>query len=91
MKEISINLSNCYGIGLLQCGFDFTNADAYSVYAPNGFMKTSLSKTFLDLSRKKDSSDLIHPDRETTREIRDENGVDLKPEQVFVIELLICI
>jgi hypothetical protein len=86
MKEISINLSNCYGIGLLQCGFDFTNADAYSVYAPNGFMKTSLSKTFLDLSRKKDSSDLIHPDRETTREIRDENGVDLKPEQVFVIE-----
>lgn len=86
MKKISINLSNCYGIGLLQCGFDFTNADAYSVYAPNGFMKTSLSKTFLDLSRKKDSSDLIHPDRETKREIRDENGVDLKPEQVFVIE-----
>lgn len=86
MQKISINLSNCYGIGRLQCVFDFTNVDAYSVYAPNGFMKTSLSKTFLDLSRDKESSDLIHPDRETKREIRDENGTDLKPEQVFVIE-----
>lgn len=86
MKKISINLSNCYGIGQLQCGFDFTNADAYSIYAPNGFMKTSLSKTFLDLSSNKESSDLIHPDRETKREIKDENGEDLKPEQVFVIE-----
>lgn len=56
MKKISINLSNCYGIGQLQCGFDFTNADAYSIYVPNGFMKTSLSKTFLDLSSNKESS-----------------------------------
>lgn len=86
MQKVTINLANCYGIGLLQCGFNFTNADAYSVYAPNGFMKTSLSKTFLDLSQNKDSSDLIHPDRETKREIRDENDVDLKPEQIFVIE-----
>jgi hypothetical protein len=86
MQKISIKLSNCYGIGQLQCCFDFTNASSYSVYAPNGFMKTSLSKTFLDLSRNKDSSDLIHPDRKTTREIRDEHGVDLKPAQVFVIE-----
>lgn len=86
MRKIYIKLSNCYGIGQLQCDFDFTNADAYSVYAPNGFMKTSLSKTFLDLSRDRNSSDLVHPDRETKREIRDESNVDLKPEQVFVIE-----
>lgn len=86
MKKISISLSNCYGIGQLQCCFDFTDANSYSVYAPNGFMKTSLSKTFLDLSQGKDSSDLIHPDRKTTRDIKDENGEDLKAEQVFVIE-----
>ena len=86
MQKIFINLSNCYGIGQLQYCFDFTNANAYSVYAPNGFMKTSLSRTFLDLSKNKDSSDLIHPARKTMREIKDENGVDLKPEQVFVIE-----
>lgn len=84
--KILINLSNCYGIGQLQCSFDFTNAAAYSVYAPNGFMKTSLSKTFLDLSENKVSSDLIHPERETKREIKVETGNDLKSEQVFVIE-----
>ena len=86
MQKISIKLSNCYGIGVLQCSFDFTNTHAYSVYAPNGFMKTSLSKTFLDLSRDKNSCDLIHPDRETKRELSDENNAALKPEQIFVIE-----
>lgn len=86
MEKISINLSNCYGIGTLVYEFDFTQANAYSVYAPNGFMKTSLSKTFLDLSRNKVSSDLIHPERVTKREIKVETGIDLKAEQVFVIE-----
>lgn len=86
MNKISIKLSNCYGIGALECDLDFTNADAYSIYAPNGFMKTSLSKTFMDLSRNQDSSDLVHPNRETTREIMKENDVALMPDQVFVIE-----
>lgn len=86
MLKISVKLSNCYGIGQLDYCFDFTNANAYSVYAPNGFMKTSLSKTFLDLSKGKKASDLVHPERETTQEIRAEGGADLKPEQVFVIE-----
>lgn len=86
MQKVLIHLKNCYGIGTLDYEFDFTQANAYSVYAPNGFMKTSLSKTFLDLSRKKDSSDLIHPERETKREIKIENGNDLESEQVFVIE-----
>jgi hypothetical protein len=86
MNKILINLSNCYGIGQLQYCFDFTNAPAYSLYAPNGFMKTSLSKAFLDLSRNRVSSDLIHPERETKREIKVETGSDLKSEQVFVIE-----
>lgn len=86
MQKVSIHLENCYGIGKLVYEFDFSQANAYSVYAPNGFMKTSLSKSFLDLSRNKDSSDLIHPERETKREIKVETGNDLKFEQVFVIE-----
>jgi hypothetical protein len=86
MQKVLIHLENCYGIGTLVYEFDFTLANAYSVYAPNGFMKTSLSKTFLDLSRKKDSSDLIHPERETKREIKIETGNDLESEQVFVVE-----
>ena len=86
MQQVLIHLENCYGIGKLVYDFDFSQTNVYSVYAPNGFMKTSLSKTFLDLSRDKDSSDLIHPERETKREIKVETGSDLKSEQVFVIE-----
>jgi hypothetical protein len=86
MQKVSIHLENCYGIGKLVHQFDFSHANAYSVYAPNGFMKTSLSKTFLDLSKNKDSSDLIYPERKTKREIKIETGNDLKSEQVFVIE-----
>jgi len=86
MRKISIELENCYGVGQLTHEFDFNVAKAYSIYAPNGFMKTSLSKTFLDLSANRNSKDLIHPERETKREIKDEGNVELKPEQVFVIE-----
>ncbi|MDO8990035.1 MAG: hypothetical protein Q7U91_10425 [Sideroxyarcus sp.] len=86
MQKVSVQLENCYGIGKLVYEFDFSQANAYSVYAPNGFMKTSLSKTFLDLSRDKKPSDLIHPERETKWAIKDETGSDLKPEQIFVIE-----
>jgi hypothetical protein len=86
MQKVSIKLENSYGIGKLNYDFDFNAAKAYSIYAPNGFMKTSMSKTFIDLSANKASSDLIHPERVTIRDIKDENGLDLKPEQVFVIE-----
>lgn len=86
MNKISVNLENCYGIGNLTETFDFQDGSVFSIYAPNGFMKTSLSKTFLDLSNNKQSSDLIHPDRNTLRDIKDEAGAEIKPEQVFVIE-----
>lgn len=86
MEKLTLLLENCYGIGRLSYAFEFGDAKAYSVYAPNGFMKTSLSKTLFDLSKNRNSSDLIYPDRVTTREVKDENSVDLKPEQVFVIE-----
>lgn len=86
MDKLTLLLENCYGIGRLSYVFEFDDAKAYSVYAPNGFMKTSLSKTLLDLSKNRNSSDLVYPDRVTTREVKDESAVDIKPEQVFVIE-----
>lgn len=94
MLRMIIKIENCYGIGQLSHDFDFNPANlpshqairAFSIYAPNGFMKTSLSKTFLDLSKGVQSSDLIHPERISKRTIQDENGVDIKSENVFVIE-----
>jgi len=34
----------------LKCNFDFTKKSTYSIYAPNGIMKTSFANTFMDLS-----------------------------------------
>lgn len=86
MKKINIQIENCYGIKKLDCSFDFTRKRTYSVYAPNGFMKTSFAKTFMDLSKKEDSKDLIFSDRITKRLITDENNDPIQHESVFVIE-----
>ena len=48
MKKISVNFEHCYGINKLQYDFDFEKS-TFSVYAPNGAMKTSFAKTFKDI------------------------------------------
>lgn len=85
MNKISIELQNCYGIPSLTYEFDFSDNSTYVIYAPNGVMKTSLAKTFKDLSEKKDSKDSIFPERETKRQILDETGNATNSENVFVI------
>lgn len=55
MDKLKINLENCYGIKSLAHIFDFESsgqkAKAYAIYAPNGLMKTSFSRTFESLSK----------------------------------------
>lgn len=84
--QLNVDLKNCYGISELTHRFDFTNSTGYAIYAPNGFMKTSLSKTFDDHAHDRNSVDLIFPDRATTRSITDENGVSIVADSIFVIE-----
>lgn len=86
MQNLKIELENCYGISCLRHEFNFTPSRSYSVYAPNGFMKTSLAKTFADLSKGRPSSDQIFPERQVKRIIKDENSADLDPDSIFVIE-----
>ncbi len=86
MNKILIDLKYCYGISKLKVEFDFTVKRTYAIYSPNGVMKTSFAKTFIDLSNRQDSVDLVFPDRVTKREIKDESGKDVKPEEIFVIE-----
>ncbi|HOE40532.1 MAG TPA: hypothetical protein PLB25_02695, partial [Rhodoferax sp.] len=54
MKKLTVKLQNCYGIQFLEHTFIFNkyprDTNSYAVYAPNGLMKTSFSKTFQDLS-----------------------------------------
>lgn len=84
--KIVVDLENCYGIKKLTYSFDFTKSRAYSIYAPNGFMKTSFSKTFSDFSKDQESKDTIFPDRLSKREITGENSASLNRENVFVVE-----
>mgnify|MGYP001569562649 CR=1 FL=1 len=86
MKKIIINLENCYGISILDTEFDFSQKRTYAIYAPNGMMKTSFAHTLKDLSSGNDSKDLVFPDRKPKRDIKDENGDDIKKEDIFVIE-----
>jgi hypothetical protein len=86
MQKLILDLENCYGIKKLKAEFDFLQKNTFTIYAPNGVMKTSFAKTFKDLSKNQDSKDLVFPERETKREIQDEARQDLTPAEIFVIE-----
>ena len=56
MDRLQVNLTNCWGIQSLNCELDFragtdNKARAYTIYAPNGMMKSSFAKTFEALSK----------------------------------------
>ena len=86
MEKLSINLKHCYGIKKLQTRFDFTKGRAYAIYAPNGSMKSSLAKTFHDVSEGAESADRIFPERESKRVITDENAAELPADSVLVVQ-----
>lgn len=87
MNNLKIDFEYCYGIKKLHTNFDFSNNGSFfSVYAPNGVMKTSFANAFKDLSLGQDSKDRIRPDNNTVRTIRDEDDNELDPASIFVIE-----
>jgi len=85
MKKISVNFEHCYGINKLQYDFNFEK-NTFSVYAPNGVMKTSFAKTFKDISNDFSTKDLMFPERNTLRVVVDENNTPLEKNSVFVID-----
>ena len=92
MDLLDIKLENCYGIQKLDALLTFKGSakvpagSAFSVYAPNGFMKTSLARTFLDVQEGRDSQDLIFPERPTSRLITSAPATPITPESLFVIK-----
>ncbi|MBD9414647.1 hypothetical protein IB234_08730 [Pseudomonas sp. PDM16] len=92
MDSLNINLENCYGIQkldeeLIFKSFQGTPAGStFSIYAPNGFMKTSLARTFLDIQEDRESQDLIFPARPTTRSITAEPANTITRDCVFVVK-----
>ena len=53
MNNLRVQFGNCYGIRALDKTFDFSapQRKTYSIYAPNGLMKTSFTRSFDDLSK----------------------------------------
>lgn len=84
--KVNANLENCYGISKLEYCFDFTTSAVYAIYAPNGFMKTSLSKTFDDIAKGRPTSDLIFPERPNRRDVTYDDGNAVQAGNIFVIE-----
>lgn len=85
MKKLKIEFENCYGIKKINYDFGFENRRTYLIYSPNGVMKTSFAKTFLDISKGNNSKDLIYPEAQTKRIVVDENNREINPQSVFVI------
>lgn len=53
MNRLNLRLQNCYGIKKLEHLFHFNQAginNSYAIYAPNGLMKTSFTRTFEKLA-----------------------------------------
>lgn len=86
MQKLNIHMKNCYGIKKLEKEFDFSERNVFAIYAPNGIMKTSFAKAFVDLSRGVESKDLMFPARVTVREIEDESNTEIDKDKIFVIE-----
>ena len=85
MKKINIKLENCYGIRKLKTEFDFSDKSAFIIYASNGSMKTSFTKTLKDISNGESPKEEVFG-REATYTIENELQEALKPEEIFVIE-----
>ncbi|PZE55678.1 phage infection protein [Curtobacterium sp. MCLR17_044] len=92
MRNLQLSLRNCHGIRELDATLPFERLRrntpeprrSIAIYAPNGTMKSSFARTFLDLARGEESSDHIFPDRDTVRKIHDDSGNEITPESVAV-------
>lgn len=91
IKKLSIDIKNCYGITELNQDFtlanknpDFRNERVIQIYAPNGTMKTSLTKCFKDYKGGVQSKDRV-TNQIGSKYIKIDN-IDITPEQIFVVD-----
>lgn len=88
MKTLQVNFKSCYGIHSLEHIFDFGNGKAgnkaFAIYAPNGLMKTSFTKTFEKLAQGKMAEEERY-NRQSTCEVL-LNGVTIPSESIYVLK-----
>lgn len=86
MDKLNIEFTNCFGIESLKHEFSFNKGNVFLIYARNGLMKTSFSKTFQLLQQGKDNEicDKIFGDNGTAVVTVDGNIIE--KNQIFVIK-----
>ncbi len=85
MEKLNINLENCYGISKLSEEFDFSKDNVIAIYARNGLMKTSFTKTFKKIQEDKvdEVKDEVFGIDGTVEVVVD--GCTIAPKDIFVI------
>lgn len=90
MDQLKVRLKNCYGIQALDYDFDFSSPArkpknrAYAIYAPNGLMKTSFSKTFEALSKGDEPREERYGRAATF--IVEADGVAITADKIYVLK-----
>jgi len=83
--KIKLDIKNCYGIGSLNHEMDYGDKNIAVVYAPNGTMKTSLTKTISKLLEGKEPCDDFYTDRESRATITID-GTPISKENTYVFQ-----
>lgn len=83
--KVVVQLENCYGINSLDYIFDFAKTKSYVIYAPNGTMKSSFAKTFIDYSKGQPLNILPFPGITPKVSITDSKK-SLSPQDIFVVK-----
>jgi len=86
VNKLKVGLKNCYGIQGLEHEFDFSTSKckAYAIYAPNGLMKTSFSKTFEKLAKGQRPEEERY-NRPSTHEVK-ADSVEIAKEMIYVLK-----
>jgi hypothetical protein len=92
IDKLIIDIKNCYGIESLDYEFEFGNLKEHknnrtiSIYAPNGTMKTSLTKVFKDIKTGNLSEEQITNTKGTQDIYINNKNTVIKKEQIHVID-----
>ncbi len=84
MRQLNIELENCYGIQKMKHTIDFNEKNIAIIYAPNGTMKSSLANTFRARKANADPEERIYGEKSRYK-ITDENGNDVFGERIMVL------
>lgn len=86
MEKLKVDLKNCYGIQSLEKEFNFSTSKGktYAIYAPNGLMKTSFSKTFENLANGQRPKEERY-NRPSTYEVKADD-VEIAKEIIYVLK-----